>query len=222
MATEANVPAAPEGKILSIRDIAVEDIKTQNPELYARIGKDYARAEKDRENVIKGLIADSGCDAQLADTLFVRCKDMSESNAKIEISRTCGIEAALAGAKMVGLDDEDLKHLRSDVKDLPQISATRTIQSFVNAKLGAKSRLVKTPDPAVEGKDPIKSPEGSENNKVTEAVAAARKEYAENFADSSKTIMGLTEKDYVEQYLQEKEIKASDLELKAVAPDLFK
>jgi hypothetical protein len=207
--------------VVSFRDLSVEDVKAENPELYQRIGRDFVRAQKDHESTIQGMIRESGCDEAVANALFVSCKDMSEKDAKIEINRVCGIEAALASAKIAGLDDEDLKYLRAECRDMTQMTATRHIQGFVHAKQGAKNRLVKTQDPAVTGADAPKE-EDKSADALKKVVTAGREEFKKNFGDPSKSIMGLTERDYVEQYLDENKIEYTDASLKACAPDLFK
>ena len=221
VAGSGSAAAGDSPKVVPMRDISVEDVKSKNPDLYKRIGMDYARAERDREDSIKALIKESGCDEQLAATLFVSCKDKNPDNARVEIARVTSIEASLQAAKIAGLDDDDIKALRADVRELSQIAAVRLVQGFVTAKIGANARIVKTADPATTGNDPEKPAGGAKPSPLAEAVKAAQVEYAANFGEG-KGIMGLTQKDYVEQSLDDKKIAYTESELKAIAPDLFK
>ena len=217
--SKENAPAPAEGEEILLVEASPGDVKKYRPALYDRIGRDFIAAENDRIDNLKGLVARSGLKGALADSLVLKCKGLSIEEAQLEIGRVSVIEAALASAETIhGLNAEDVKALRADVEGLGQHSAVQHISSFLNAKKGAATRQVTTTDPATTGKDSEKPPEGGTKSTLAETVKEARAE----FKQVENPLGMLKEAEFVGFALREKKIEATEAELKAVAPDLFK
>lgn len=205
--------ASASGNAVKLDSLTFNEFKSAAPNLFATVRAEVLREESARKAAIFDAIKATGLDASVQGSLIVVSENMSVESARAEISRVCQIEAVLAGAKVAGLSDEDLTALRADAHKLPVASATQLVKSFTDAKKGVQGRMVNTPDQASTGKDPEKKPE---SEKFATAIKTARADFA------NVAVVGVTEAAYVSQCLDMAGLKASDADMKAAAPDLFK
>lgn len=211
--TKKDPEANASGNVVRIDSLTFGEFKVAAPKLYETVREEVLREESARADAIAAAIKATGLDAAAQGALHVACKGLGIEAANAEIARTAQIEASLAAAKVAGLTDEDLTALRADVKGLPMATAQQLVKSFTDAVKGSQARVVKTPDPAVTGKDAEKK---AASEKIAEAVATARADF------KNVNVMGVTEAAFVEQVLDMSGLNPSVDDLKAAAPDLFK
>lgn len=197
---------------IKVSEATFDDVKQGNERVFKQIADAALHDEKARVNGIAEALKEAALPSDVEGQVALAVANLSVEGAKSVISTVSAIEGALAAGELQGLDKDDVKCLREDIKGLGQLAAVRQIQRAVDAKKGQQKRLAQVADPAVSGKDPEKS----EEEKAAEQAKAQRAEKVASLRAEFKKVdylTGISERAFVEQRLSEQKVDVPSAEL---------